>query len=106
MTPSLALAAALLLTPASNPEPEPTLRIAIGDLDFARADHIDTFLLRVDTATRAFCAEHRAVVTPSHVGDPRFCEDGLRAMAVRALPSTSWRAVVRSGKLSRRSRSA
>ena len=103
MTPSLALAAALLLTPASHPQPEPTLRIAIGDLDFARADHIDTFLLRVDAATRAFCAEHRAVVTPSHVGDPSFCEDGLRAMAVRALPSASWRAVVRSGKLSRRS---
>lgn len=103
MTPSLALAAALLLTPASHPKPEPTLRVTIGDLDFARADDIYTFLLRVDTAARAFCAEHRAVVTPSHVGDPRFCEDSLRAMAVRALPSTSWRAVVRSGKLSRRS---
>ena len=36
MTPSLALAAALLLTPASHPEPEPTLRVTIGDLDFAR----------------------------------------------------------------------
>lgn len=83
---SLILAVALTFAHVPDvPRPEPEMRIAIADLDFARADDIQEFGRRVRTASAAFCDRHLTVVTPDST-DPLICRSEMRRMAYRALP--------------------
>ena len=95
----LVLAAALMLPPAAPATPaEPELRVAIGDLDFARPADQDEFLRRVRAASRAFCDRHLEIVTPDRLGDPTICRVEMRRMAYRALPDRHRQDMARAGR--------
>lgn len=88
MTISLAFAAALsLATPHFNATPTPPdMRIAIGDLDLSSRADLDILSTRVEAASRAFCAQHRALVTPPHVRAEGYCERAMTNLALWELP--------------------
>ena len=81
------IASLMILTlAASAPHPAPQLHIAYADVDFTNPAQVVAFDRRLEEAVGAFCARHRALVTPGHVTNPRFCERGLRAEVLRRLP--------------------
>ena len=70
---------------AAAAEPAPQLRFSYADVDFTDSVQVAAFDRRLEQAVGALCARHRALVTPSHVTNPRFCEQGLRAEVLRGL---------------------
>jgi UrcA family protein len=90
MSLSLTLALALLLPPPlsdpRDPSATPDMRIVVGDLDFARAAHLDEFARRVQSASRAYCDQHLERVMPARMDDPALCRAEMRRLAYRALP--------------------
>ena len=91
---TLALAAQTGAPPASPP---PVMAVKAADLDVSRADEAAVFAERVRQASRTFCAEHRALVTPGHIAQPRVCERAMRAAALRELSPERMRAFSRAG---------
>lgn len=71
---------------ASSAEPAPQLRFRYADTDFADASQVAAFDRRLEQAVGLACSRHRMLVTPTHVTNPRFCEQGLRAEVLRRLP--------------------
>lgn len=76
----------ILSLAASVADPGPQMHVSYGDVDFTNAAQVAVFDRRVEQAVGDLCARHRALVTPSHVRNPRFCEQGLRAEVLRRLP--------------------
>ncbi len=99
MTVSLALAAALSLATLQFPglPIPPDMRVAVGDLDLSSRADRDIFEARLDTASRAFCARHRALVTPPHVHAAGYCERGMSNLALSEL-SRETRRLLRSDR--------
>ena len=87
----MSLPALLVSLALANAAPPPELRVAIGDLDFARIEDRATFRARLGDATRAFCGQHRALITPTHVRARGWCERALGAEAVSRLPGEARR---------------
>ena len=77
----IALSLAASAAPAA-----PQLHISYADVDFTDSVQVAAFDQRLEATVGAFCARHRTLVTPSHVTNPRFCEQGLRAEVLRRLP--------------------
>jgi UrcA family protein len=100
MSLSLILAAAVLASPApQTPAAPPQMRVAIGDLDFARAADQQEFVRRVHAASRDFCRDHLEVVTPDRLGDPAICRAEMRWQAYRALPEPRRRQFALTGQM-------
>lgn len=100
MSLSLILATTLLATPApQTPVAPPEMRVAIGDLDFARAADQREFVRRVHAASRDFCRQHLDVVTPDRLGDPAICRAEMRWQAYRALPDAQRRQFALTGQM-------
>lgn len=70
----------------SAAEPAPQLHVSYAGVDFTDPAQVVAFDWRLEQAVGDLCARHRALVTPSHVTNPRFCEQGLRAEVLRRLP--------------------
>ena len=89
----------ILSLAASAAEPSPQLRFNYTGADFTNAARVAAFDRRLDEAVRVFCAEHRALVAPSHVTNPRVCEQGMRGEVMRRLSRSdrrNYRLAVRS----------
>ena len=99
MTTLTLMAAALALAAADEPPapPPPVMTVEAADLDLSRPAEAAAFAERVRAASREFCAEHRAVVTPAHVAQPRVCERAMRSAALRELAPERMRAFSRAG---------
>lgn len=87
-----AIAAVALADPAA-----PELRVPAADLRLSDPAHVAEFAARTADKTRAFCADHRALITPAHVTDPLFCERAMAQEVVRALPEARRAEFHRSG---------
>ena len=81
IVPLMALSLAASAAPAA-----PQLHISYADVDFTDSVQVAAFDQRLEATVGAFCARHRTLVTPAHVNNPRFCEQGLRAEVLRRLP--------------------
>lgn len=101
MTTLTLMAAALALAASGgeppNPPPPPVMAVDAADLDLSRQSEAAVFAERVREASRDFCAEHRALVTPRHVAQPRVCERAMRAAALRELSRDRMRAFRQAG---------
>lgn len=83
----------------SAAESAPQMHFRYTDVDFTDSAQVLAFDRRLEATVGALCARHRALVTPSHVTNPRFCEEGLRAEVLRRLPHPdrrNYRSTVRS----------
>ena len=76
---------------ASTAAPAPRMYVSYSDVDFTNSVQVAAFDQRLEATVGAFCARHRTLVTPSHVTNPRFCEQGLRAEVLRRLPTADRR---------------
>lgn len=94
----LILATVVAAAPQST-APAPEMRIAIGDLDFARAADQDVFIRRVQAASRDYCRQHIEVVTPDRLGDVSVCRAEMRRLAYRALPASRMQQFAQAGRL-------
>jgi hypothetical protein len=52
---------------------------------------------RIQTASRDWCAQHRAVLTPGDLGLPQVCEREMRRRAYYQLPASERRLFVKAG---------
>ncbi|MFC0634515.1 hypothetical protein [Brevundimonas balnearis] len=87
--------AALALT--QNPN---ELRIPTDGLDL-HADRAAELSRRVDVAVDRHCRAHAEILTPTHMGDLRFCRDGLRRQVIAQLPPEPRQEVWRAGRQAR-----
>ena len=102
----MSLTALLVSLALANAAPPPELRVAISDLDFARIEDRATVRARLDDATRDFCAQQRALITPTHVRARGWCERALSAEAVSRLPGDARRELRRDRQSGRPQRPA
>lgn len=72
--------------PEPREAPPPVMRIAYSHAELATPQGRDRVRNRLDAAARDFCAAHRTVVTPQHVRSGNYCEQTMRAAALRELP--------------------
>lgn len=102
MTTLTLMAAALTLAVAGDPPGPPSppvMAVDVADLDLSRPSEAAVFAERLREASRDFCAENRALVTPRHVAQPRVCERAMRAAALRVLSPERARDFRRAGGL-------
>lgn len=66
----------------------PVMRVEAAGLDLSSPDDTAVFAARVAEQSRRFCALHIEQITPQNSANPRLCERGMAAAAVRALPET------------------
>lgn len=66
----------------------PVMRVEAAGLDLSDPGHAARFAARVAEASRRYCALHIERITPQSASDPRLCEHGMAAAAIRALPET------------------
>lgn len=75
----------------------PDMHVASRGLNLSRPGDAAILADRIRTASRDWCAEHRAILTPDQVGDPRVCETEMRRRASATLPMRQRVMFVRAG---------
>lgn len=93
----ITLAAALALTLAAagpTAEAEPTLRVRVGDIDFAQREDVRRFDVRLVGAAKSFCEDNGSTVL-SRTGGAGLCADAMRREVLNQLPARDWRGYMR-----------
>lgn len=74
--------------PAQTEERLPEIRLTYSDLALDTPGGAEALVDRVRTTAERHCAEYGALIVPhSRRNQPRFCEAGVRAQILQALPS-------------------
>ena len=95
MTMGLMIAAALAAALAAGQAPD--MYVNAEGLNMARPGEAMILAGRIRTASRDWCAVHRAVLTPDSLGDASVCEREMRRRAYVALPRPQRMHFVRAG---------
>ncbi|MED5538187.1 MAG: UrcA family protein [Pseudomonadota bacterium] len=85
--------AAAVLAPGGAPD----MRVDAKGLSMGRTGDAAVLADRIQTASRDWCAQHRAVLTPGDLGLPQVCEREMRRRAYYRLPASERRLFVKAG---------
>lgn len=91
------ISAALATAPVEPARDWPVMRIEAAGLDLSNPADTAEFAARVAAQSRRYCALHVERITPQNAANPRLCERGMAAAAVRALPGTHRQRFERAG---------
>jgi len=75
----------------------PDMYVDARGLSMARPGDALVLAERIRSASGAWCATHRAVLTPDHIGDPRVCEREMKRRAIHQVPWAERLLFVRAG---------